>query len=289
MQNRIEYILFILLSFLFKLIGLTNARKFAKLMGAFFYYIIPIRKRTVYENLKIAFPNFDEKKINQVALGSYISFSVALVEILYMPWMTRRELENAVLFLNRDLILEKHKENKGVILLSAHFGNWEYIAASGGCQLNVPFSVIVKSQRNTLVDNWINKMRTRWTNKVIFLGVSIRYIYKEMLDKNIVAMVADQRGPREGIRVNFFGRPTAIYQGPAMLALKTGAPILYGIAVRQTDAIYKVEMVEIDRSNLPDDDSEKVIEISQRHMAHLEKLIREHPEQWLWHHKIWKY
>lgn len=289
MQNTIEYIFFISFGFLFKLIGLKNARRFAKFLGAFFYYIVPIRKKTVFENLRFAFPHFDEKRIKQVAFGSYVSFFIALVEILYMPWMSRREIENAVVFSNLEMIIEKYKENKGVILLSAHFGNWEYIAASGGCQLKAPLSVIVKSQRNPLVDKWINKVRTQWQNKVILLGVSIRHIYRELLDKNIVAMVADQRGPREGIRVTFFGKPTAIYQGPAMLALKTDAPLLYGIAVRQPNFVYKAEIVEIDRSNLPVDDGAKIAEISQRHMSYLEKIVTEHPEQWLWHHKIWKY
>ncbi len=289
MQNKLEYLLFISFSYLFKLIGLKNTRKFAKLLGTIFFYLIPIRKKTVLENLGTAFPHFDEVKINRIARDNYKSVSTAFMEILYMPWMTKKQIDDAVQCSNTNFILEKHKENKGLILLSAHFGNWEYIAASTASHIKMPVSAIVKAQRNPYVDNWISKMRTERNVKVVYLGVSVRNIYKELLDKNNVAIIADQRGSREGERVMFFGKPTSIYQGTAMLALKSGAPILYGIAIRQPDGTYKADMVEISKENLPEKEEDKIRELTQRHIAHLEKTIREHPEQWLWQHKIWKY
>jgi KDO2-lipid IV(A) lauroyltransferase len=179
--------------------------------------------------------------------------------------------------------------NKGVILLSAHFGNWEYVAASASLQVDLPFHVVVKPQRNPYVTNWLNKMRTKWNNKVISLGISIREIYKNLKEKNLIAMVADQRGPYEGIRVNFFGIKTAVYSGTAALALKTKAPIIYGITVRQPDYSYNVVLEEISMENLPENEEDRIIELSQRHTSYLEKFIRQYPEQWLWMHKRWKY
>jgi KDO2-lipid IV(A) lauroyltransferase len=121
------------------------------------------------------------------------------------------------------------------------------------------------------------------------LGASIRKIYSELKAKNIIAMVADQRGPQEGMRVNFFGQQSSIYPGPAMLAIKTGAPVLYGLTIRQPDYSYKVLISEISTENLPADEEKRIQEVSQRHMAFLESVIRKHPEQWLWMHNIWKY
>ncbi len=77
--------------------------------------------------------------------------------------------------------------------------------------------------------------------------------------------------------------------GPLKLELKTGAPILYGIPVRQKDYSYKTVIHEISKDNLPEDDEQKIIELSQRHTTYLESFIREHPEQWLWMHKRWKH
>ncbi len=289
MKNIIEYILFLGLSHFTGLIGLNLSRKFSFCIAFLFYYFIPIRKKTVLENLTNAFPEYSEEKIKKIAFDSYRSFSIALVEILYMPFIKKDEMEKMVQCANTDLIVRKFNEKNGVILLSAHYGNWEYIAASISIQIGIPLKVVVKPQRNPYVTIWLNKVRTKWKNEVVSLGISIRQIYKVLKEKNIVAMIADQRGPAEGIRVNFFGRKVSIYPGPAILSLKTNAPIIYGINIRQTGYDYKTYMYEIDKSNLPEKEEEKIIELSQRHASYLEKVIRENPEQWLWMHKLWKY
>ncbi|QQS36886.1 MAG: lysophospholipid acyltransferase family protein [Ignavibacteriales bacterium] len=289
MKNILEYILFILLANFYSLIGLKTARRFAPMISRFFFFIIPIRRKTVIENLTNAFPEYSSDKIKTIAYESYKSFSLALVELFCVKKMSRQELENAVNCPGRNLINEKYDDGKGLILLSAHFGNWEYVALSVSAQVKKTFNVVVKSQRNPYVNNWMNDIRTKWENKIIPLGASIRQVYSALKDKKIVAMVADQRGPVDGIRVNFFGRKVSVYPGPAILAIKTGAPIIYGLTVRQKDQNYFTELVEIDTQNLSGTEDEKVTELCQRHMSYLESMIRKYPEQWLWMHKLWKY
>ncbi len=289
MQNLLEYILFLTFSFLCRIFGLRLSRYLSVTIALIFFYIIPIRKKTVFENLRFAFPDLPENKIKKIALGTYKSFSVTLIEILFLPYTNEEDIRNSVKIKNIQLIREKFECNKGVILLSAHFGNWEYIALSSSIQACIPFSVIVKAQRNPYVTKWLDKNRQKWGNKIVPLGASIRQVYSELKEKNIVAMVADQRGPADGIRVNFFGREASVYPGPAILALKIGAPIIFGVAVRQPDFSYQTELVEIDTCNLPENEDEKVKEICQRHTSYLEEIIKKYPEQWLWMHKRWKY
>ena len=289
MKNIFEYILFLSFSKFFQLLGLNLSRKFSFLIASLFYYIIPIRKKTVLENLHNAFPDYNEKKIKSIAFGSYKSFAIALAEILYIPAMSREDIEKQVDCNNLELIREKYEENNGVILLSAHFGNWEFMATSLAAQLNIPISVVIKPQRNPYVTNWMNKARTKWNNEIVPLGISIRQTYQTLKDKKVVAMVADQRGPEESIKINFFGKDLTVLTGPAVLALKTGAPVLYGISVRQDDYSYKSVMTEISKENLPESNEEKIKELSQRHMSYLEGYIRKYPEQWLWMHKRWKH
>jgi KDO2-lipid IV(A) lauroyltransferase len=289
MKNRIEYIVFILFSFCFRLLGLKLSRRFAAILALVFFYLIPIRKKVVFNNLKIAFPENDIHSNKKLAFKIYLSFAIALVEILYLPYMKKQELVNAVECSNPGLIVEKYKHGKGVILLSSHFGNWELGAISIGIQTQLPFSVIVKPLRNPLVYEWMNKARTKFGNEVVPLGISIRKTYQTLKEKKIVAMVADQRGPAEGVRVDFFGKKVSVYTGPAALAIKTGAPLICGIAVRDKDYNYKMFLVEISKQNLPDSDEEKILEISQRYTSYLEKIIRDNPEQWLWMHNRWKY
>ena len=289
MKNRLEYFTFVLFSRLFWILGLNLSRRFSAILAILFYYLIPIRKKVVIQNLAIAFPENNIQENKKLALKVYKSFAITLVEIMYLPFIKKQELINSVECSNLELIDENYKKGKGIILLSAHYGNWEFIAMSVASQIGLPFSVIVKPLRNTLVYEWINKNRTRFGNEIVPLGISIRKTYQTLKEKKITAMVADQRGPREGVKVNFFNKQVPVYTGPAALALKTGAPIIYGIPVRDKNYKYKTELIEISQSDLPKDEEGKIKELSQRHTSYLEKKIRENPEQWLWMHKRWKY
>jgi KDO2-lipid IV(A) lauroyltransferase len=289
MQDRIEYFLFISLSHFVRIIGLNLSRRLSYLLAAFFYFIVPIRKKTVKENLRKAFPEYCKSKINKIAFGSYRSFCITLVEILYLPAISMDDLKSSVTYTDIPQIKKRYNEGKGLIFLGAHYGNWEYIALTVALHLEIPITVIVKSQRNSLVTNWLDSMRVKWGNKIVPLGISIRQVYKELKEKRIVAMVADQRGPSDGIRINFMGRKASVFAGPALLALKTGAPIMFGVTIRQPDFSYKTVIEFINTEDLPEEEELKVAELSQRHASVLEKYIKQFPEQWFWMHKRWKY
>jgi Kdo2-lipid IVA lauroyltransferase/acyltransferase len=291
LQNKLEYFAFLVFGRILRIFGLNRARKISGFIAGIFFYLIPIRKETVLENLRFAFPEKGDKEIKRTAFNVYKSFSTSLIEILLMPYLSRNQIESAVYLPEeaKSLICRKIDEGKGLILLTAHYGNWEYVAASVSAQINKTFYVIVKSQRNPYVNKWMNDARERWTNKVVPLGTSVREIFRQLRAKNVVGIVADQRGPSDGIRVNFFGRKASVYPGPAMFALKTKSPVLLGLSVRQEDNTYKVHLEEISFNDLPENEEEKIIEISRRHTAILEKYIRMHPEQWFWMHKRWKY
>ncbi len=281
--------MFLGLSHLCRLIGLKNSHKVAKILAYLFFHFVPIRKDVVIDNLTKAFPEKSEKEIKKIAFGTFHSFFITLVEILYLPWTTEEQLDDFVEFYNLDLLEKRYLENNGLIVLSAHFGNWEYCAVAGGLKTKRKFSVIVKPQRNSLVNEWINKVRTKWNNEVVTLGVSIRNVFAVLMKKGIVAMVADQRGPEGSIKLDFFGRKTSVYTGPAVLSLKMNSPLIYGIAVRQPDFRYKIVLEEISRENLPEGSEESIRELSERMLVYLEGYIRKYPEQWFWMHKRWKH
>lgn len=289
MKDRIEYIFFVVISFIVKILGFRLSKKFAYLLSIIFFYLIPIRKKTVLENLDIAFPHKSLIEKKEIAIKSYYNAFISLVEIMLLPYLTKSEVKSLVPLKNIEIVLERYKEGKGVILLSAHFSNWEYIAASVGLQLNIPLNIIVKNQRNGYINNWINNIRTKWDNKIIPLGLSIRNAYSVLKEGNILAIVADQRGPEGGLKLEFFGRKTSVFTGPAILSLKTGAPLMFGIPIRKPDYSYFAEIYEIDQSNLPDEFDEKVKVLSQRMIKYLEEIISKYPEQWFWLHKRWKH
>jgi len=258
------------------------------LLAALFYFVIPVRKKTVLENLKLAFPEYDKQKIKKIAFGVYKSISITLIEILTLPSLKKEQIDNLVEFHDSGIVVKKYYEKEGAIVLSAHFGNWEYAALLGAINMKIPYSVIVKPLGNPHIYRWMNRERTKWGNEVVQLGTSIKNIYLAVKQKKMIAIVADQRGPKEGVPVKFFGRDVYAHPGPAFFAVKTGIPIFYGILVRLKNYKYKLIVSEIDTSNLPEDQDEKIAVLTQRHTNYLEKMIRQFPEQWLWLHKRWK-
>ncbi|GMU86138.1 MAG: hypothetical protein AMXMBFR48_13800 [Ignavibacteriales bacterium] len=289
MKNRLEYILFRSLSRLLCFAGMGFARKFSDLIALLFYYVIPIRKAVVKKNLRIAFPDLSAGEIDRTAFGSYKSFARSLVEILMMPSLTEESLRNLVASDSVGLIKQKHDEGKGVILMTAHYGNWEYSALAIGLYTGIPLYVVTKSQRNTLVNDWLNSNRTKFGNVIVPLGASIKLVFKQLYDKKVIAMVADQRGPSDGIKMEFMGRETRVYAGPASLSIKTGAPILMGFIERQPDDSYRMEFQEISMDGLPSDFEAATTELTRRHISLLEAQLRKKPEDWLWMHNRWKY
>ena len=98
-----------------------------------------------------------------------------------------------------------------------------------------------------------------------------------------------KEGPEESIKLDFFGRKTSVYTGPAILSLKMNVPIIYGITIRQPDLNYIAYIEEVSREDLPNEYDEKVKVLSERMLKYLEDIIRKYPEQWLWMHKRWKH
>lgn len=105
----------------------------------------------------------------------------------------------------------------------------------------------------------------------------------------MIGMVGDQRGPKDGMRVKFFNRSTSVFPGTAAMAVKNGSPIFTLFLERIGNVKFRAHVEEIDTTDLPEDDDEKLFKINQQYMSILEKTIRKAPEQWLWMHKIWKH
>lgn len=288
MKNKLEFLFLKFLSFIISRLSLSNARRLAKLLAFIFYHFIPIRKNVVIKNLNIAFPNLSKKEIKRLTKKSYINLFIVLIEILYLPYLNKEELENLVEITKKDIMEKALSQNRGLIFVSAHFGNWEIMAISSAIKLNLSYSVVIKPLRNPYVDEYINEWRTKFGNRIFSMGLSIKNIFRELMDKKIVALLADQRASTNSLEMKFFGKLTHVYEGPAVLSIKTGAPIIFTIAIRQPDYKYLIELVEIPIPS-EGDEKEKIYKITENYISLLEDYIRRYPDHWFWFHNRWKH
>lgn len=262
------------------------------MLAFIFYNFIPIRKDVVKKNLLIAFPYLGEKELLRLVKKVYLNLFIILIEILYLPYLKKEEIENLVGIKGKEIIDNALKKDKGLIFVSAHFGNWEIMAIASALKLNKTYSIVTKPLRNPFVDEYINEWRTKFGNKIVPLGLSIKNIFKELIDKKIIALLADQRASTNSLVMEFFGKKTHVYEGPAVLSLKTGAPMIFAIAIRQPDLSYVIELVEISLNNSEIEnlkENEKVYELTKKYFTLLEDYIRQYPDQWFWFHNRWKH
>ncbi|MDI6803218.1 MAG: lysophospholipid acyltransferase family protein [Bacteroidota bacterium] len=288
MKNQIEYLLFRFFRFIILNLSLKNAQQLGLKLANIFFIILTRRKQIAADNLRQAFPEKSDKEILRIAKNAFQNFGITIVELLWFPRLTPEILDNLIKYKNLELMMNRYKEGKGVIMLSGHFGNWELLAFATGFISKISMIMIAKTQTNLLVDKIINEHRTLFGNKVVPMEVAVREVLSSLNKGGIVAMIADQSAPKESLFVNFFGKKVATFQGPAVFGLRTGAAMQMGIIIRKPDFTYEVIIEEIQTSDLTEYNEANVYELTQRHTAVLEKYIRLYPEQWMWTHRRWK-
>lgn len=288
-SHKIVFVLFQLFSGVFKLFGLRATRLAARFLGTFCYYFIPIRKKVVFENLEIAFPQKSRQELKIITRHTYQNILTTFFELIYFPYTTRNEMKLLLSEANMNEAEMLLKENKGLVFWTGHFGSWEVGAASAAIHLGKPFNVLAKKQSNAVMNELLVRAREVHGNKMIWLGASVRHLIEVLKNGGIVGVVGDQRGPADSPRVSFFGRPTPFYTGTATIISRTNCNAIFGVVVRQNDGNYKCEFEKLEVETLPIDPKEKVKEINQRYANFLEKNIGQYPDQYFWMHKIWKY
>lgn len=259
-----------------------------KLLGEFFILLNSKRKKITFSNIQSSFPELNLKEINSILHKSYHNLGITLVELLFLKKLKNEDLPKYIKYQNIELIDELLSRGKGLILLSGHYGNWEYLAYSAGVYTGKPLNIIAKAQKNKIVDKVLNKYRTKSGNKIIPMNKAALEMIRIIKNGGMLALLADQAASKtKDIFVDFFGRPAITYEAPAKLALKFGVPIIMGFAERQKDNSYFVKLVEIkydDIAGLPNE----IELLTQRHVKLLEEQIRHQPNQWAWQHKRWK-
>ena len=171
----------------------------------------------------------------------------------------------------------------GAVLVTGHFGNWELCGAALAVR-GIPLDAVARPQANPLTDRLINDARARFGMNVIPMAGATKHSLRALLAGRAVGLVADQDARDRGLFVPFFGRPASTFRGPAVLALRTGAPVFLITAVRDGDRY----TVRVRRIPVPEAVDEPERELTAAISAALEAAIRERPGQYLWQHRRWK-
>lgn len=262
--------------------------KIGRLIGRSLILLSGKRKRITLENIRLSSLDLDDSQVYQVMKESYENLGITLVELMVIDKYTKEELKRKIKFKNLELIKNAHKEGNGVILLSAHYGNWELLAYAAGIFLNNPINIVVKYQMNPYADKMLRNLRKRGGNKLFDMKKAAISMVKLLKSGDIVALLADQRANKDSdLILKFLGRDAIVYRAPGTLALKMGSPVIIGFAERDINGTYTVDLKEIkvDDSKF---NEENVKLFTEEYLKLMENQIKKVPGQWAWQHNRWE-
>jgi KDO2-lipid IV(A) lauroyltransferase len=284
-----EYLAFLPMNWVARRLSFGAAGKLGSFLGGLALSPFGARKEICMDNLRRAFPEKTEAERAEIARGAYRGYGRAVLEMLWSGGASAEEHLATMRPANGEVPLAALARGKGLILLSAHFGAWEFIVSSLSLHLGHPVVAIAQPQRNRYIDAIITSNRNRFGCSTVTMHQSVRTVVTLLRQGKIVGMLGDQSGPKESVFIEFFGRPAATHRGAAAFSLKNDTPIVMFFLLRQPDGTYEAQFEEVDRAGLAGYTEENVIELTRRHTAVLERYVRRYPDHWLWMHKRWKH
>ncbi|MEI7707340.1 MAG: lysophospholipid acyltransferase family protein [Chlorobium sp.] len=285
--DKAVYSLITMLGLLVRSISRRKSTAIAHLLGDFVYKILKTRRPLVEKNLSYTFPQKTPAEINAVVRQVYRNQAENMIEVLRLPMIKTREDAARLLDVDaRDIIAKTLAVNKGGVLVSAHFGNWELLAYCTGL-LVFSFTIVVKELKNHAIDRQINLWRTMHGNKIVYDWKALREGLRLLRNGELLTVLGDQSDSGGSFFTEFLGRRTTVFLGPAYLALKAGVPLFVVMCRHTRGGRYTVDIEEIDLSGLGTSKTDAE-ELARRYTKTLERYIYRYPEEWLWLHNRWK-
>ncbi len=239
------------------------------------------------DNLRRSFPDWSETQVDRTARGVWIHFGGVLFDLVRILARGPRTMDTLVTIEGREHAELAHGSSRGVVLITGHFGNWETHGIIHAKNFG-SIGVVARPLDNPTLDQAMIALRESSGSEVIEKKHALIRSMRRLKAGQGVAFVVDQNvQEKEGIFVNFFGRPACTTPFAARLAIKTGALVLPCRAVMTPDFKYRVVYDRpLDPRGFGDGDA-AVLGLTQAMMNTTESWIRGNPDQWLWMHRRW--
>lgn len=250
-------------------------------------YIFALQdRRNVKANLKAIFPDKTEREIRWIRISMFRNFAKYLVDFFRFEKLDKEYIQKNIKIENIHYVNEAFSKGKGIIILTAHLGNWEL----GGvvvALLGYPFWAVALPHKDSRVNNFFNFQRMRKGVRVIPLGKAVRQCLNVLEENKIVALLGDRDFTEKGIILDFFGKPAFFPEGAAAFSLKTGAAIIPAFMLRNPDDTFTLTIEEPIRFIPTGDKDRDLVELIGRFKVLFEEYIRKYPEQWYMFRKFW--
>lgn len=283
-MERFSYILFRIFKFIINLLPQGLNSYLAQGLGWLLYHLVKERRELATKNIKRSL-NLSRLEAEKLTQEVFQDLALKFIETLQVEQMTAAQLEDIVEVEGAEYLTEIAESDKGAVLFSGHFGNWEllgiYLSALG-----YPLTAIARDYKNEYIYQEVMKIRQSQGAEVFNRG-EIKQALTALLEEKFLLILGDQDAHDEGEFVDFFGRKASTPLGPVKLAQRSDSYLVPVYLAREGMNDYRLivkEPLEIGA----DASVERQREVLQKLTKSLEDVIYEYPRQWLWVHKRWK-
>jgi len=265
----------------------------APLVGRIIFHLLPVRRRVVLDNLRRVFgATVSEDEIRRLAQAHYAHLWRLIGEFIAFSWLSPAQRAARARVENPETVIAAHARGKGVIVVTGHFGNFEVSTAAAIAsfpQAQGKFYFVRRPFKPRWLDAVIVRRFRRAGFGVLPKSGSLDAILERLAAGDIVVFPFDQHaGPKDGVRVEFFGHSAGTFRSVALIAQASGATVLPGASWRDPDGTHVLRFEEPLELVEREDVGEEIRANTRLFNAALERMILRHPEQWWWVHRRWK-
>ena len=258
-------------------------------LGTIGYCFLSKKRAVVYANLKTVFAaERSPSQIRALTRDVFINFAQSFVELLCLPRIKRLGFERFVDVLDKENIDHALERGRGVIFLALHSGSWELASVVGGVTKRSYHVVANDQPKMPQLDKMLNEYRTSAGAHVILAGQATKEMITAMNNNEIISLVLDQGG-KEGVVVPFLGKTASLSTGAIRLALKYGSAVCPVWIERKRGGKHALRvypaMPLISTGDFEKDTVANVVQAA----GYFEPLLRQHPQEYLWFYKVFKY
>lgn len=261
---------------------------FSDFLYLIIYRVFSYRKKVVFDNLKLVYPNKTKKELKQIAKLFYHHLCDMMVESIKSITISAETMRAHFTFKNIELIKELEAKNRSIILMCAHYGSWEWIFILQTYVSHKGYAVY-KELSNPYFDKLFKRIRAKYNSHLITTKQTIPTLIKskENGELTINGFVSDQspRIHKTHHWGNFMGIDIPVFTGAEMLAKKLDMSVVFFKVKRLKRGYYETtfELMAENPIEYPD------YEITDEFLKRVEKQIHEAPQYYLWTHKRWKH
>jgi KDO2-lipid IV(A) lauroyltransferase len=267
------------------LLPLAVVRALAWLAGGVVYRLDRKSRAVALANLEAAFADgLDQITRERIACQSLQVFARAFLELFWAPRLNKRNIRDYISF--EDITRFNELIARPSIMVTCHFGNFEWASVLFGLE-GYTGTILTQRFKNDRLTSIFRKVRELSGNTAITQENSILRLFKGLRKGHVVGLLTDLTLKMEdpAVIIDAFGRKMRVTLAHCILHERTGIPIVPFIALPRSDGGYSVRIMP-SLSFLPGTSHQQ---IAQACWNQFEPLIRQHPEQWMWVYKHWRY